>query len=140
MEASEDEITQVPGVGPVIAASVVAFFGDLANRELLEKLRCAGLHMEADSPTAPVQGLPLSGLTFCFTGTLVSMPRSQAEEQVKALGATATDSVTRKTSYLVAGAEPGASKVRQAERAGTQSLTEEQFLQILESPATVAAR
>ena len=140
MEASEEEITQVPGVGPVIAASVVAFLGDPANQELLEKLRCAGLRMEADAPAAHVQGLPLSGLTFCFTGTMASMPRSQAEEQVKALGATATDSVTRKTTYLVTGAEPGASKVRQAERAGTQSLTEEQFLELLESPATVAAQ
>ena len=140
MDASEEEITQVPGVGPVIAASVVAFFGDPANRELVEKLRSAGLRMEADAVPEPAHGLPLSGLTFCFTGTMASMTRSQAEERVKALGAVATDSVTRRTTYLVAGSEPGASKLRQAERSGTQALTEEQFLELLESPATVSAQ
>ena len=140
MEASEEEITEVPGVGPVIAASVVAFFADEANQRLVEKLCRAGLRMEADVVPEPDQDLPLSGLIFCFTGTMASMTRSQAEERVKALGAAATDSVTRKTTYLVAGAEPGASKLRQAERSGTQSLTEEQFLQLLESPATVAAQ
>ena len=140
MEASEEEITQVPGIGPVIAASVVAFFADPANRELVDKLRSAGLRMEADVTPELTQDLPLSGLTFCFTGTMGSMTRSHAEEQVKALGAAATDSVTRKTTYLVTGAEPGASKLRQAERAGTQSLTEEQFLALLESPEAVAAQ
>ena len=139
MDATEEEITEVPGVGPVIAASVVAFFTDPANRELVESLGDAGLRMEADAPEPPADG-PLSGLTFCFTGALSSMPRSQAEERVKALGAAATDSVTRRTTYLVAGADPGASKLRQAERAGTQSLTEEQFLAVLESSEAVAAQ
>ena len=68
------------------------------------------------------------------------MTRSQAEERVKALGAWLPDSVTRRTTYLVAGSEPGASKLRQAERSGTQALTEEQFLELLESPATVSAQ
>ena len=139
MEATEEEITEVPGVGPVIAASVVAYFGDPAVRELVDRLRAAGLRMEADVAPQPAEG-PLSGLTFCFTGTMASMTRSQAEEHVKALGAAATDSVTRKTTYLVAGEGPGASKLRQAERAGTQSLTEEQFLALLQSPEAVAAQ
>ena len=139
MEATEEEITEVPGVGPVIAASVVAFFADEANQKLVENLRAAGLRMEADVPEPPAEGLPLSGLTFCFTGTLSSMPRSHAEERVKALGAAATSSVTRKTTYLVTGAETGASKLRQAERTGTQTLTEEQFLELLENPEAVVA-
>ena len=139
MDATEEEITEVPGVGPVIAASVVAFFADPANQKLVEDLCAAGLRMEADVPEPPAEGLPLSGLTFCFTGTLSSMPRSQAEERVKALGAAATSSVTRKTTYLVTGAETGASKVRQAERSGTQLLTEEQFLELLENPEAVVA-
>ena len=140
MEATEEEITEVPGVGPVIAASVVAFFADEESQRLVDNLRSSGLRMEADVPEPPAEGLPLSGLTFCFTGALSSMPRSQAEERVKALGAVATGSVTRRTTYLVTGADTGASKLRQAERAGTQTLTEEQFLALLESPEAVAAQ
>ena len=111
----------------------------IPNQTLVEALCRAGLRMEADAAPVPAGG-PLSGLTFCFTGAMASMTRSQAAERVKALGAAATDSVTRKTTYLVAGADPGASKLRQAERAGTQSLTEEQFLALLESPEAVAAQ
>jgi DNA ligase (NAD+) len=131
MEASEEELTDIPGVGPKIAASVASFFADPQNRALIEKLRRAGVRPEEKAPPA-AQGMPLSGMAFCFTGTLASVPRSQAEERVKTLGATATEGVTRKTTYLVAGADPGGTKMEQARKLGTRILTEEEFLALLE--------
>ncbi|MBM3947584.1 MAG: NAD-dependent DNA ligase LigA, partial [SAR202 cluster bacterium] len=131
MAASEEDLMQVTGIGPQIAASVVSFFRDAANRALVEKLREAGVRTDAGEAAPPSEGLPLSGKTFCFTGTLAAMSRTQAEETVKALGGTATGSVTRKTHYLVTGAEPGESKVIQARRYGTQVLNEEEFVALL---------
>ena len=87
--------------------------------------------MASAAEEAPATGA-LTGLSFCVTGTLTDMPRSQAEARIRELGGTATDSVTRGTSYLATGEAPGASKLRQAERYGTPTLTEAQLLQILE--------
>jgi DNA ligase (NAD+) len=131
MAASEQDLTQVPGIGPKIAASVVAFFADPPNRALVQRLRDAGVRMQAQAARVAA-GSPLSGATFCFTGTLAGMERGAAEQAVKALGASATSSVTRKTTYLVVGAEPGAAKVSQAQKLGTQQLSETQFLKLLE--------
>jgi DNA ligase (NAD+) len=80
----------------------------------------------------------LSGKTFCFTGTLFSMSRTQAEEAVKAMGGAATGAVTRKTQYLVVGADAGESKVTQARRYGTQVLTEEEFAALLREKSSSA--
>jgi DNA ligase (NAD+) len=136
--ATEDELTAVPGIGPKIAASVAAFFGNEQNRLLVEKLRQAGVQMETEAPAPAPQG-QLAGLSFCITGTLAAMPRSAAEAQVRALGGAATESVTRSTRYLVAGADPGASKLRQAERYGTAVLNEQQFLELLQSVAQTSS-
>ncbi len=129
MNASEEDLTQVTGIGPKIAAGVAAFFRDPANRVLVERLRQAGVRMDAGETAASgkAEGLPLNGKTFCFTGTLSAMSRTDAEEAVKALGGVATGTVTRKTQYLVVGADAGESKVTQARRYGTQVLTEEEF-------------
>ncbi len=129
--ASEEELTAIPGVGPKIAASVAGFFADEGNARLVEKLRGAGLRMDADEAPPPPEGLPMSGMVFCFTGALAAMPRSQGEELVRSLGASASGSVTKKTTHLVVGAEPGASKVMQASKYGTQVLNEEEFLALL---------
>ena len=129
--ASEEEMTAIPGVGPKIAASVAAFFADEGNARLIEKLRDAGVRMDADEAPPPAEGLPMSGMVFCFTGTLAAMPRSQGEELVRSLGAAASGSVTKKTTHLVVGAEPGASKVTQAAKYGTQVLNEDEFLALL---------
>lgn len=130
MEATEEELTQAQGIGPKIAASVVSFFQDPSNRALIEKLRRAGVSAGQERTQAAV-GLPLSGLSFCFTGALASMSRSQAEARVKAMGGTATDSITRKTSYLVAGTEPGGTKMEQAGKFGTRVVAEEELLALL---------
>ena len=129
--ASVAELTEIPGVGPKIAASVVAFFADEGNVRLIEKLRDARVRMDADAAPPPADDLPMSGMVFCFTGTLAAMSRSQGEERVRALGAAASGSVTKKTTHLVVGADPGASKVQQAQRYGTQVLDEEEFLALL---------
>ena len=141
-DASEEDITEVPGVGPVIAASVVAFFGD-PKRTRSSSRGCAtpSLLMEADVPEPPAEGLPLSGVTFCFTGTLSSMPRSQAEEQVKALGATATrlrhpqDHLPRDRSEGTWSLQAPAGRAR----GGPRLLTEEQFFELLANTAEVVA-
>ncbi len=129
--ATEAELTKVPGIGPKIAESIVEYFQDEGNIALIDKLREAGVRMDADIPDAPAEGLPMSGLVFCFTGTLSGMSRTQGEDLVKALGATASGSVTQKTTHLVVGAEPGAAKVKQGQKYGTLALTEEEFMGIL---------
>ena len=130
-KATEEEMTEIPGVGPKIAASVAAFFADEGNVRLVEKLRDAGVRMDADAAPPPRDDLPLSGLVFCFTGTLSAMPRSQGEELVKTLGAAASGSVTKKTTHLVIGEAPGASKLTQAAKFGTEVLNEDEFLAML---------
>ena len=130
MAAPEEELTAVPGIGPKIAASVAAFFWNQQNRQLIGKLARAGVRMEA-APTGAAPTGPLAGQSFCFTGTLSAMPRPAAEAQVRTLGATATDSVTRKTTHLVTGADPGASKLQQAQRYGTRIMTEEEFQELI---------
>ncbi len=129
--ATEAELTEVPGIGPKIAESIAGYFQDEGNIALIEKLREAGVRMDADIPETPAEGLPMSGMVFCFTGTLSAMSRTQGEEWVKALGATASGSVTQKTTHLVIGENPGASKVKQAEKYGTEILDEAVFMALL---------
>ena len=136
MAATEAELTEAPGVGPKIAEGVVAFFQDRQNLDLVEELRTAGVRMDADAPSAAATDLPLSGVSLVITGTLSAMTRSEAAARVVALGGTAGDSITRKSSYLVVGAEPGASKLRRANEYGIALLDEEGFLGLLSTGAS----
>ena len=124
---TEAELVEIPGVGPKIAESVATYFQDDSNRDILRKLQHAGVRLVDDSPQEPVER-PLVGLQFVVTGRLDSMTRSQAEARIKELGGAVGSSVSRKTSYLVAGEEAG-SKLDQANKLGTRVLTEEEFLQ-----------
>jgi DNA ligase (NAD+) len=126
--ASVEELQSIPTVGPKIAESVSAFFQTEANRRVIEKLRRAGVRLEAEA--APPREGPLRGRQFVITGTLASFPRSEAEERVRRLGGSASSSVTRKTDYLVVGADPG-SKLAKAREYGTKTLSEEEFLALL---------
>jgi len=128
-DASEEELMSIPAVGPKIAESVVAFFRQAENRDIIDRLRAAGVRLEEE--VASPEELPLAGLEFVITGRLETFSRQEAEERVKALGGTAKDNVTRKTSYVVVGAEPG-SKLARAQELGTRQLTEEEFLRLLE--------
>ncbi|MCS7206992.1 MAG: NAD-dependent DNA ligase LigA [Dehalococcoidia bacterium] len=133
LSASVDDLLAIQGIGPETAHSVVAFFQEAHNRRLIAKLKEVGVRMEEGEPTSVGAGLPLAGKIFCFTGTLSSMTRSQAEARVKALGGIPTDTVTRKTTYLVVGADPGETKMTQARKFGTTLLTEEEFLTLIGS-------
>ena len=136
-QASEDDFTAIPGIGPKIAASIAAYFAVDANRAVIEKLRQAGVRLEREESedTQMPAIMPLQGQVFCITGTLSGMSRSRAQARIKQLGGSATSSVTRKTTYLVVGEKPG-SKVATAQRLGTEIIDEEALLQILESAST----
>jgi DNA ligase (NAD+) len=127
-DADESRIRLVPDVGPVVASRVVEFFADAQNRRIIERLRDAGVQWP--SVVASSADQPLAGLTFVITGTLDSLSREQAEEALRALGAKATGSVSKKTDYLVAGREAG-SKLRKAEELGVPVIDEDALRRIL---------
>jgi DNA ligase (NAD+) len=125
MDASEEEIRAVDGIGPKIAASIADYFADEGNRREIQRLRAAGLRFERERGAPPPDG-PLSGKTFVVTGRLARASRSQVEARIKALGGAVADSVTKKTTHLIAGQDPG-SKLKKAEQLGTRILTEDDF-------------
>ena len=133
-EATQEDLTEIPGIGPKIAESIVAYFEVPSNREVIAKLLQAGVVLEQVArPKAETGGMPFSGLTFVVTGTLSSQSRNDAESHIKDLGGKVMASVTRNTSYLVVGAAPG-SKAAAAERLSVKILDEDEFLKLLESP------
>ena len=130
MKAGVDALCQVDGIGEVVAQSVVDFFAVEANRQLVERLRQAGLQMETDLSDAKPQ--TLAGLTFVLTGSLERYDRSTAEGLLKEYGAKCSGSVSKKTSYVVAG--PGAgSKLAKAQSLGVPVLDEEALVAIIET-------
>jgi len=130
--AAEEDLAVVPGVGGVIAQSVQAFFTIDRNRELIEKLRAAGVNFQGPARvTAPVDGPSLEGLAFVLTGTLPSMTREEAQAELEARGAKVTGSVSKKTSYVVVGESPG-SKLAKAEQLGVPTLDEPGLRHLLE--------
>ena len=143
--AGEEDIAQFDGIGPKIAASDKEYLGVPENLEVLQRLREAGLTFEEDLGAARAQAAsetgvsvelaeakPLAGLTFVLTGTLVKRTRDEAGEALKMLGAKVTGSVSKKTSYLVAGPKAG-SKLTKAESLGVPVLDEAALEHILET-------
>ena len=138
-QASEEDLTAVPGIGPRIAESIAAYFQDSANRQVIARLQGGGVRLEQEArEPASNSDAPFAGLTFVVTGTLAALSRSEAESRIKTMGGKVTSSVTRKTAYVVVGASPG-SKSATAERLGTPVLDEDAFLQLLESPPVESA-
>jgi len=132
-EASEEAIDAVAGIGPEIAASVFAFFRDKRNLELLERLRKSGLPFKSLTPPrakANATGHAFQGKTFVLTGTLEAMTRDEAKEKIEMLGGKVTGSVSKKTDFVVAGAEAG-SKLQKAEELEIKVLNENEFLKEL---------
>jgi DNA ligase (NAD+) len=127
--ATPEKLQQIPSIGPKIADSTVAFFRQDQNKRIIEKLREAGVKLNAEKTER--KDLPLAGLEFVITGRLEVSPRQEAEARIKALGGKAGSDVTRKTSYLVVGEEPG-SKLARAQALGTKTLTEAEFLKLLD--------
>jgi DNA ligase (NAD+) len=128
-KASVEELEAVGGVGPILAQSVHTWFSEPRNQTLIQELTSAGLHMGQREQRG--DGTPFTGLEFVFTGSMESMTRSEAEAKVKELGAKAGGSVTKRTTFLVAG-EEGGSKLDKARDYGTRILTEEQFLRMVQ--------
>ncbi len=128
--APVEALEGVHEIGAVLARTVHAFFAEERNRRLLDRLRAAGLRFAREPGDARPGAGPLEGKTFLFTGTL-SIPRAQAEGAVKRLGGTLVGSVSKKTSYLVAGSEPG-SKLKKAKSLGVTILDEAAFQQLIE--------
>lgn len=132
MAASEEEMLAVEDVGPVVAQSILSFFHDPLNREFIAQLRAAGVHWDESIVERDAQ--PLTGKTFVLTGTLPNLKRDEAQALIEAAGGKVSGSVSKKTSYVVAGEEAG-SKLVKAESLGIPVLDEEAFLQLLENPA-----
>ena len=129
--ADLESLQQVHDVGPVVAQSIADFLAEAHNREVIEQLRACGVHWQEHAPQ-PMVSLPFSGKTFVLTGTLVSLSREAAKEKLQALGAKVSASVSKKTTYVVAGVEAG-SKLDKAQELGVAVLDEQQFLALLES-------
>jgi len=127
-DASMEELLSIPTVGPKLADSIIAFFRQKENRSLLKRLRKAGVRLEEE--VVKPEELPLAGQEFVITGRLEAFSRQEVEAQIKALGGLTGSSITRKTTYLVVGAEPG-SKLAHARDLGTKQITEEEFLHLL---------
>lgn len=129
MDASVEQLLQVNEVGPVVAESLHTFFAQPHNREVVEQLRACGVTWPEGEPVAPA-ALPLSGMTVVLTGTLPTMGRDQAKEMLEAAGAKVSGSVSKKTAYVVAGAEAG-SKLDKAQELGVPVLDEAGMLALL---------
>ncbi len=129
--ASAPEIEEVPDVGPVVAAHVRDFFDEPRNRKVIERLVAAGIEWPALSARRASPDGPLAGETLVVTGTLESMTRDEAREAARSAGATVTDSVSRRTTLLVVGADPG-SKLGKAQELGVRVIDEAGFRKLLD--------
>ncbi len=132
MDADTQRLLQVADVGPVVAESIHTFFAQPHNREVVEQLRACGVHWAESEPVAPAV-LPLAGQTVVLTGTLPSLSREEAKELLEAAGAKVAGSVSKKTSYVVAGAEAG-SKLDKARELGVPVLDEAGLRTLLLQP------
>jgi DNA ligase (NAD+) len=128
--ATVDEITETPGIGEVLAQQIVETLEDDRTQELISRLRERGLRMElAPDEVVPATG-PLVGKTFVITGTLPNLSREDATARIEEAGGKVTGSVSKKTDYLLLGADPG-TKLAKAEKVGTEIIDEEAFLELL---------
>jgi len=129
--ASQEEIQAVEGIGPERATAIAEWFADEANLKLIEELRELGLRLETGEELKPIEG-GLSGQTYVITGTLERWTREQAASELEARGAKVAGSVSKKTSALIAGEEPGAAKVKKAREAGVPILDEAALVKLLD--------
>lgn len=126
--ATYEELTAVDGVGMIVAESIIAWFADPANRELLDDFNTLGVRPQSTISRSN----RLEGLSFVVTGTLETMDREEASERVRSLGGTFQSSVGKSTTYLVAGANVGAGKLEKANELGVEVINETKFLELLD--------
>jgi DNA ligase (NAD+) len=127
LDAPVEALQTVSEIGPVVAASVRTFAGEPRNRALVERLAASGVNMESRAPEPTDEPGRLAGKTFVITGTLAAMSREEATAALEALGAKVANSVSKKTTYLVAGSDAG-SKLDKARELGVETLSEDAFL------------
>ncbi len=127
-EATEDDLLKMPDIGKIVAESILAWFADEDNLKLLEELKGLGVEPQY----VDVAGLPLAGQSYIVSGTLESMGREEAEDRLRALGASVTSGVTKTTTALILGAKPGKSKLEKAEKLGIPTLSEAEFLKLVQ--------
>jgi DNA ligase (NAD+) len=127
MQANIDELETIADVGPVVATQVMTFFRQKHNKELIENLIKSGIHWPKPKNIVQQQ---LAGQTFVLTGSLASMSREEAKEKLHAFGAKVTSSVSKNTTYVVAGVDPG-SKLAKAEKLGVKTIDEQELLKLL---------
>ncbi|MDP2598611.1 MAG: NAD-dependent DNA ligase LigA [Candidatus Liptonbacteria bacterium] len=125
---SFEDLQKIPDVGPKVAQSIYGWFRDRRNVKLLEKLERAGVKIQ--SQISNLKSQKLSGKTFVLTGSMESMSRDTAKEKIRELGGEASESVSKKTDYVVVGAEPG-SKYEKAKKLGVKTISEKEFLRFL---------
>ena len=130
MNATEEELLELPDVGPVLAHSITTYFADEKNRELIEQLRQAGLNFNFLGSTSKAANSFFSGKTVVLTGTLDSMGRKEATEILENLGAKVTGSVSKATDAVIAGHDAG-SKLDKAQALGITVLDESEFLELI---------
>ena len=129
-DSTEEELLAINGVGPIVAKTIVDYFAVDQNRQLVDDLIELGINPIDDTPE-PSADHPANGVTFVVTGRLDSMSRSEAQNRIKTLGGKATGSVTKKTNYLLAGAEAG-SKLEKAQRLGIHVIDEAEFIAFMD--------
>lgn len=127
MNASVDDILQIDGFGKIMAESVVEFFSSDSTKELIEKLKEAGVNMKS---TSVVEDTRFSGMTFVLTGTLPTLKRAEASKIIESFGGKTSSSVSKKTTYVLAGEEAG-SKLDKANKLGVQIISEEEFKEMI---------
>jgi DNA ligase (NAD+) len=128
--ASTEQIVETPGIGEVLAETIEQTLAEERTLELVERLRAAGLKMEEEGPLPGTEG-PLVGRTFVLTGTLPDISREKATEMIEAAGGKVTGSVSKKTDFVVAGAEPG-SKLAKAESLGVDVIDKDALMALLD--------
>ncbi len=134
MAATPERLEEVPDVGPVVAASIAAFFAQPHNREVIAGLIAAGVHWPETTPLAGPR--PLAGKTLVLTGTLPNLKRDEAKDRIEAAGGKVAGSVSRKTDYVVAGEEAG-SKLEKAKELGVRVIDEAELQALLASGAAI---
>jgi DNA ligase (NAD+) len=130
--ATEEQLLEAPDVGPVLAIAIRQFFAEPHNLNVLAKLRSAGIKWSEQAPRKSAEG-PLTGKTFVLTGTLPVLSREEAKTLIERSGGKVSGSVSKKTSYLVAGAEAG-SKLDKAKQLNVQILDEEGLRALTSQP------
>lgn len=130
MAASQEEVEEVEGIGSERAEAIAEWFSEGANRALVEELRALGLRLEIGEELKPVDG-PLSGSAYAITGTLEAFTRDEAASALEARGAKVSNSVSGKTTGLIAGEDPGNSKLTKARKLEVPILSEQDLLGLL---------